>query len=136
MWRGGKEALQNNRIMKLVTYNRRNPALEWWPMGAHQGTFPGAKHPDPGVGRCPGNLRTFVAVADAGSLPGAPRQMGIAASSIAASIVTKRIDQLEWRVQARVFTRSTKRVTLMEFGTRYLSSSRWLIHDTMKCSRK
>ena len=70
------------------------------------------------------NLRTFVAVADTGSLAAAARQLGIAAS-----VVTKRVDQLEWRVRARIFTRSTKRVELTEFGTRYLSSARRLIHD-------
>jgi len=70
------------------------------------------------------NLRTFVAVAEAGSLAAASRQMGIAPS-----VVTKRIDQLEWRVRSRLFARSTKRVTLTEYGARYLSSARRLIHD-------
>ena len=57
------------------------------------------------------NLRTFVAVADAGSLTSAARELGIAAS-----VVTKRIDQLESRVRARLFTRSTRRVALTEMG--------------------
>ena len=70
------------------------------------------------------NLRTFVAVADAGSLASAARELGIAAS-----VVTKRIDQLESRVQARLFTRSTRRVALTEMGLRYLSSARRLMHD-------
>ena len=57
------------------------------------------------------NLRTFVAVADAGSLAAAAGRL-----NIVASVVTKRIDQLESRVSARLFQRSTKRVTLTEFG--------------------
>jgi DNA-binding transcriptional LysR family regulator len=70
------------------------------------------------------NLRTFVAVADAGSLASAARELGVAAS-----VVTKRIDQLESRVRARLFTRSTRRVALTEMGLRYLSSARRLMHD-------
>lgn len=70
------------------------------------------------------NLRTFVTVADAGSLAAAARQMGIAAS-----VVTKRIDQLERGVRTPLFMRTTRRVTLTEFGARYLSSVRRLMHD-------
>jgi DNA-binding transcriptional LysR family regulator len=70
------------------------------------------------------NLRTFVAVADAESLAGAARHL-----RVAASVVTKRIDQLESRVQARLFARSTRRVALTEMGARYLSSARRLMHD-------
>jgi len=70
------------------------------------------------------NLRTFVAVADAGSLASAARELGVAAS-----VVTKRIDQLETRVRARLFTRTTRRVALTEMGLRYLSSARRLMHD-------
>jgi DNA-binding transcriptional LysR family regulator len=70
------------------------------------------------------NLRTFVTVADTGSLAAAARHL-----DIAASVVTKRIDQLESRVRTRLFRRSTKRVTLTEFGARYLPQARRLIHD-------
>ena len=70
------------------------------------------------------NLRTFVTVAAAGSLAAAARHL-----DIAASVVTKRIDQLETRVSTRLFTRSTKRVKLTEFGARYLPQARRLIHD-------
>jgi len=70
------------------------------------------------------NLRAFVAVADVGSLSGAARELGIAPS-----VVTKRIGQLEARVRARLFTRSTRRVTLTAMGSRYLSSARRLMHD-------
>ena len=70
------------------------------------------------------NLRTFVTVADAGSLAAAARHL-----DIVASVVTKRIDQLEARVSTRLFKRSTKRVTLTEFGARYVPQARRLIHD-------
>jgi len=70
------------------------------------------------------NLRTFVAVADTGSLAAAACRL-----DIAASVVTKRIVQLESSVSARLFKRSTKRVTLTESGARYLPKARRLIHD-------
>jgi len=70
------------------------------------------------------NLRTFVAVADAGSLTSAARELGVAAS-----VVTKRIDQLESRVRTPLFTRSTRRVVLTDMGLRYLSSARRVMHD-------
>jgi DNA-binding transcriptional LysR family regulator len=70
------------------------------------------------------NLRTFVAVADSGSLASAARHL-----RIAPSIVTKRIEQLEHRTSMALFTRSTRRVTLTEFGARYLSSVRRLMYD-------
>lgn len=71
------------------------------------------------------NLRTFVAVADAGSFVGAARHL-----RVAASVVTKRIDQLEWRVRAPLFTRTTRRVVLTDLGTRYLSDVRRLVNDS------
>src|SRR3979490_1457814 len=46
------------------------------------------------------NRRTFVTVGDAGSLSAAARHL-----DIAASVVTKRIDQLESRVSTRLFKR-------------------------------
>ena len=70
------------------------------------------------------NLRTFVTVAATGSLSAAARHLDIAASA-----VTKRIDQLESRVRTPLFKRSTKRVTLTEFGARCLPQAKRLIHD-------
>ena len=70
------------------------------------------------------NLRTFVAAAEAGSLASAARHLGIAAS-----VVTKRIDQLERRAHTRLFIRSTRHVVLTELGARYLPSARRLVHD-------
>ena len=70
------------------------------------------------------NLRTFVAAADAQSFSAAARQL-----HVAASVVTKRIDQLESHIGARLFTRSTRRVALTALGARYLSAARRLMHD-------
>src|SRR5207237_1042778 len=70
------------------------------------------------------NLRTFVAVADAGSLAAAARRL-----DIVASVVTKRIDQLESRVCARLFKRSTKRLALTEFGAHFLPQARTCVHN-------
>ena len=70
------------------------------------------------------NLRTFIAVAESASLVGAGRRLGVVAS-----VVTKRIDQLEWRVRAPLFTRSTRRVALTALGSRHLPAARRLIHD-------
>ena len=70
------------------------------------------------------NLRAFVTVATAGSFAAAARHVDISPSA-----VTKRIEQLESRVCTRLFKRSTKRVTLTEFGARYLPQAQRLIHD-------
>jgi len=70
------------------------------------------------------NLRTFVAVADTESLAGAARHL-----RVAASVVTKRIDQLERRLGTRLFTRTTWRVLVTDLGTRYLPTARRLMND-------
>lgn len=73
------------------------------------------------------NLRAFVDVADTGSFTQAARRIGVAPS-----VLTKRVDQLEWRIQARLFTRSTRRVTLTEVGERYLPQVRELVRQTQE----
>lgn len=70
------------------------------------------------------NLKAFVATADAGSFSGAARQLGIVPS-----VISKRIDQLEWRIRAPLFTRSTRRLTLTDVGDRYLPTVRELIRQ-------
>ena len=61
------------------------------------------------------NLKAFVATADAGSFSGAARQLGLVPS-----VISKRIDQLEWRIRAPLFTRTTRKLTLTDVGERYL----------------
>ena len=70
------------------------------------------------------NLKAFVATADAGSFSGAARQLGIVPS-----VISKRIDQLEWRIRAPLFTRSTRKLTLTDVGDRYLPSVRELVRQ-------
>jgi DNA-binding transcriptional LysR family regulator len=70
------------------------------------------------------NLRAFVATAESGSFSQAARQQGLVPS-----VVAKRIDQLEWRVRAPLFTRSTRRLRLTDVGERYLPEVRRLIRE-------
>ncbi len=68
------------------------------------------------------NLKAFVATADAGSFSGAARQMGLVPS-----VISKRIDQLEWLIRAPLFTRTTRKLTLTDVGDRYLHTVRQVI---------
>lgn len=68
------------------------------------------------------NLRAFVATAESGSFSQAGRQCGLVPS-----VVAKRIDQLEWRIKAPLFIRSTRRLRLTDVGERYLPAVRQLI---------
>jgi DNA-binding transcriptional LysR family regulator len=70
------------------------------------------------------NLKAFVATADAGSFSGAARQLGIVPS-----VISKRVDQLEWRIRAPLFTRSTRKLTLTDVGDRYLPTVRELVRQ-------
>ena len=70
------------------------------------------------------NLKAFVATADAGSLSGAARQLGVVPS-----VISKRIDQLEWRIRARLFNRSTRKLALTDVGERYLLTVRETIRQ-------
>ena len=65
------------------------------------------------------NLKAFVATAEAGSFAGAARQLGLVPS-----VISKRVDQLEWRIRAPLFTRSTRKLTLTDVGDRYLPTVR------------
>lgn len=70
------------------------------------------------------NLRAFVATAETGSFSQAARQAGLAPS-----VVAKRIDQLEWRIQARLFIRTTRKLSLTDVGERYLPAVRTAIRE-------
>ena len=70
------------------------------------------------------NLKAFVATADAGSFSGAARQLGLVPS-----VISKRIDQLEWRIKAPLFTRSTRKLMLTDVGDRYLHTVRDVIRQ-------
>lgn len=70
------------------------------------------------------NFKAFQAAARAGSFSQAAREMGAAAS-----VVTKRVNQLEQQLCVSLFRRSTRKLVLTEAGTRYLDRSRLLIAE-------
>ena len=70
------------------------------------------------------NLKAFLAVARTGSFAAAAREL-----DVAASVVTKRISQIEWRLKTTLFERSTRRVKLTAVGLRYLPAIQRAIAD-------
>ncbi len=70
------------------------------------------------------NLKAFITVARTGSFAGAAREL-----KVAPSVVTKRINQIEWRLKAALFERSTRKVSLTAAGTRYLPSIQRCLSD-------
>jgi DNA-binding transcriptional LysR family regulator len=59
------------------------------------------------------NIRAFLTTARAGSFSAAAREIGVAPS-----VVIKRINRLEDQMRAKLFVRSTRRLTLTEAGER------------------
>ncbi len=59
------------------------------------------------------NIRAFLATARAGSFSAAARELGVAPS-----VIIKRINRLEDQMRAKLFLRSTRRLTLTEAGER------------------
>ena len=70
------------------------------------------------------NLKAFVATAETGSFSAAARQAGLVPS-----VISKRIEQLEWRIRAPLFTRTTRKLTLTDVGERYLPVVRALVRQ-------
>jgi DNA-binding transcriptional LysR family regulator len=70
------------------------------------------------------NLRAYLAVARTGSFAAAAREL-----DVAASVVTKRISQLEWRLKAPLFERTTRRVSLTTAGQQHLPAIQRLVSD-------
>lgn len=70
------------------------------------------------------NLKAFINTADTGSFSEAARQSGLVPS-----VIAKRIDQLEWRIHAPLFMRSTRKLTLTDVGERYLPRVRELVRE-------
>lgn len=69
-------------------------------------------------------MRIFAKVAEAGSLSGAARALDISNPS-----VTRHIADLEAYVNARLFNRSTRRLSLTETGVAYLERCRQILAD-------
>ncbi|MWV27157.1 LysR family transcriptional regulator [Aurantiacibacter rhizosphaerae] len=70
------------------------------------------------------NLRTFLTVSRLGSFAAAARAM-----SVAPSVVSKRIGQLEHELHAQLFHRSTRELKLSEDGSRLLPRCMQLVTD-------
>lgn len=70
------------------------------------------------------NLKAFLAVARTESFAAAARELGVAPS-----VVTKRISQLEWRLKASLFERTTRSVSLTPTGQGYLPAVQRLVAD-------
>lgn len=70
------------------------------------------------------NLKAFLSVARAGSFTVAAREL-----AVVPSVVTKRISQIEWRLKAALFERTTRRVSLTPTGLHYLPAVQRVVAD-------
>ena len=68
------------------------------------------------------NLKAFVTAARTGNFSKAARELGVAPS-----VMSKRIDQLEWKIRSKLFHRSTRSVSLTTEGESYLNRARALV---------
>ncbi|KAA2314969.1 LysR family transcriptional regulator [Pseudooceanicola sediminis] len=70
------------------------------------------------------NMRTFLAVAKAGSFSAAARDL-----NTVPSVVSKKINRLEDQIGAALFLRSTRKLTLTETGDRFYPRFLSIVHD-------
>ena len=70
------------------------------------------------------NMKAFMATARSGSFSEAARQL-----SVAPSVVSKRVNQLEWQLRSQLLERTTRRVRLTEVGEQYLPTIRGIISE-------
>jgi len=76
-------------------------------------------------------LDAFVAVAEAGSFVAASAKLGRDAS-----ILSRRVTQLEQQLGVRLFSRTTRRLSLTEVGTQYYRRIRGLLDELVVASRE
>lgn len=76
-------------------------------------------------------LAAFVAVADSGSFTGASKQVGRDAS-----VLSRRVSQLEEALGVALFSRTTRRVVLTEVGARYHRRVQGLLEELSAASRE
>ena len=69
------------------------------------------------------NFRTFLEVVQCGNFSAASRKL-----HISTSVVTSRIEQLEWNVRSSLFERSTRKVSLTDQGRRLLPVAQRIVH--------
>lgn len=70
------------------------------------------------------NLKAFLAVARTGSFAAAAREL-----KVAPSVITKRINQIEWQLKTPLFERNTRKVSLTSTGLRYLPAVQRSVAD-------
>jgi DNA-binding transcriptional LysR family regulator len=70
------------------------------------------------------HMKAFVATARGGSFSEAARQL-----SVAPSVISKRVNQLEWQLRSRLLERTTRRVRLTDIGEQYLPTIRGIISE-------
>src|SRR3954452_1186777 len=75
-------------------------------------------------------MRVFVAIADSGSFVGGARSL-----TLSAPTVTRAVAELETRLGARLFNRTTRSLSLTEAGLRFLDSTRRLLADLKEAER-
>ncbi|WP_407518614.1 LysR family transcriptional regulator [Methylobacterium oryzisoli] len=76
-------------------------------------------------------LTTFVAVAEAGGFAAAAKALGRDAS-----VLSRRVSQLERRLGVRLLSRTTRRVALTEVGALYLRRVQGVLDDLVSASRE
>lgn len=70
------------------------------------------------------NIRAFLTVCRCHSFVAAARELGVSPA-----VVTKRVNQLEWRLKARLLERTTRRVRTTELGNRYMALMQHIVRD-------
>jgi DNA-binding transcriptional LysR family regulator len=75
-------------------------------------------------------MSLLVAIAEAGSLSAAGRRMGLPLTT-----VSRRISDLEARLNARLLIRSTRRLTLTEAGVAYVEACRRILDQVAEAER-
>jgi DNA-binding transcriptional LysR family regulator len=79
-------------------------------------------------------IRMFVRVIEGGSFVSAARRLGVSKS-----VITKRVKELEDRLEAQLLVRSTRRMTLTDAGASYFERCVRVVADwtrrRMRCIR-
>ncbi|MGB3124539.1 MAG: LysR family transcriptional regulator [Pseudomonas sp.] len=74
-------------------------------------------------------MSVFIHVVDAGSFSGAARRLGVAKS-----VISRRITALETRLDANLFNRTTRRLSLTEVGQAYGVRARRILEDVAEAA--
>lgn len=77
------------------------------------------------------SIETFITVADCGSFSAAAEHL-----RLSKGMVSRHVQQLEQRLGARLFARTTRRLQLTDAGTAYLTGCRQLLEDLAALERE